>query len=48
MYKPIDLKESPRQLEARVRAYWKEHDLARKSEETVSYTHLTLPTIYSV
>lgn len=33
MYKPIDLKESPRQLEARVRAYWKEHDLARKSEE---------------
>lgn len=31
MYKPIDLKENPRDLEARVRAYWQVHDLANKS-----------------
>ncbi|HNQ43830.1 MAG TPA: class I tRNA ligase family protein, partial [Candidatus Cloacimonadota bacterium] len=32
MYKPIDLKENPRDLEARVRAYWQTRDLAKKSE----------------
>ena len=32
MYKTIDLKESPRHLDERIRAYWNEHDLARKSE----------------
>lgn len=31
MYKNIDLKESPRHLEARIRAYWQEHSLAQKS-----------------
>ncbi len=31
MYKQLDLKESPRHLEERVRAYWKERDLAQKS-----------------
>ncbi len=31
MHKPIDLKESPRQLEKRVRNYWKQHGLAQKS-----------------
>ncbi|MFA6720805.1 MAG: isoleucine--tRNA ligase [Candidatus Cloacimonadaceae bacterium] len=31
MYKNIDLKESPRHLEERIRAYWKEHSLAQKS-----------------
>jgi isoleucyl-tRNA synthetase len=33
MYKPIDLKESPRHLEQRIRAYWKENSLAHKSED---------------
>lgn len=31
MYKTIDLKESPRHLEERIRAYWKQHSLAQKS-----------------
>ncbi len=31
MYKNIDLKESPRDLEARVRAHWNDHDLANAS-----------------
>ncbi len=31
MYKTIDLKESPRHLEERVRRYWSEHSLSRKS-----------------
>lgn len=31
MYKSIDLKENPRDLEARVRAYWDKHDMAQKS-----------------
>ncbi len=31
MYRSIDLKESPKHLEERIRAYWKEHDLAQKS-----------------
>lgn len=31
MYKTIDLKESPRILEERVRKYWQKHDLANKS-----------------
>ncbi len=31
MFKNIDLKESPRHLEERIRAYWKERDLAQKS-----------------
>ncbi|MBW6514160.1 MAG: isoleucine--tRNA ligase [Candidatus Syntrophosphaera sp.] len=31
MYKSIDLKESPRHLEERVRTYWKQHGLAQKS-----------------
>lgn len=31
MYKNIDLKENPRDLEARVRAYWERHKLAQKS-----------------
>lgn len=31
MYKSIDLKENPRDLEARVRAYWERHSLAQKS-----------------
>ncbi len=31
MYKTIDLKESPKHLEARVRAYWNKHKLAQKS-----------------
>ncbi|MDD4232576.1 MAG: isoleucine--tRNA ligase [Candidatus Cloacimonetes bacterium] len=31
MYKSIDLKENPRDLEARVRTYWQEHDTAKKS-----------------
>ena len=31
MYKTIDLKESPRHLESRIRAYWEKHDLAEKS-----------------
>ncbi len=33
MYKPLDLKESPAHLEERLRKYWKEHDLIRKSED---------------
>ena len=33
MYKTIDLKESPRHLEERVRAYWTKHGLAEKSVE---------------
>lgn len=33
MYKNIDLKESARHLEARVRDYWNQHSLAKKSEE---------------
>ena len=33
MYKNIDLKESARHLEARVRDYWSQHSLAKKSEE---------------
>ncbi len=31
MYKTIDPKESPKHLEERVRAYWREHSLAQKS-----------------
>jgi isoleucyl-tRNA synthetase len=31
MYKSIDLKENPRDLEARVRAYWDKHGMAQKS-----------------
>ena len=31
MYKSIDPKENPRDFEARIRAYWQEHDLAQKS-----------------
>jgi len=31
MYKTIDLKESPRHLEARIRAWWKKHSLPQKS-----------------
>lgn len=31
MYKSIDLKESPRDLEARVRQYWQKHNTAQKS-----------------
>ncbi len=31
MYKNIDLKESPKHLEERIRAFWKEHSLAQKS-----------------
>ena len=31
MYKSIDLKENPRDLEARVRAHWDQHSLAQKS-----------------
>ncbi len=31
MYKPIDLKETPRHLETRVREYWHQHQLASKS-----------------
>ena len=31
MFKNIDLKESPRHLEERIRAYWKERELAQKS-----------------
>lgn len=31
MYKTIDLKENPRDLEARVRAYWEKHSLPQKS-----------------
>jgi isoleucyl-tRNA synthetase len=34
MYKTIDLKENPRDLEARVRAYWQAHDTAQKSIDT--------------
>jgi isoleucyl-tRNA synthetase len=33
MYKPLDLKESPAVLEARLREYWKQHDIIRKSED---------------
>jgi isoleucyl-tRNA synthetase len=33
MYKPLDLKESPAHLEARLREYWKQKDLIRKSED---------------
>ena len=33
MYKPLDLKESPVHLEKRLRDYWNEHDLIRKSED---------------
>ncbi len=33
MYKPLDLKESPKHLEDRVREYWKKHDIIRKSED---------------
>ncbi len=33
MYKPIDIKEPATLLEERVRVYWKEKDLAKKSEE---------------
>ncbi len=33
MHKTIDLKESPRHLEERVRAYWEKHSLAQKSEQ---------------
>jgi len=31
MYKSIDLKEKPSQLEQRIRAYWQKHNLAQKS-----------------
>ena len=31
MFKSIDLKENPRHLEERIRAYWREHSLAQKS-----------------
>ena len=31
MYKTIDLKESPRHLENRIREYWNKHDLVQKS-----------------
>ncbi|MDD3464590.1 MAG: isoleucine--tRNA ligase [Candidatus Cloacimonetes bacterium] len=31
MFKSIDLKENPRHLEERIRAYWREHCLAQKS-----------------
>ena len=34
MYRTIDLKESPRHLEERIRAYWSEHDLAQTSITT--------------
>lgn len=34
MYKTIDLKENPRDLEARVRAYWQTHGTAQKSIDT--------------
>ncbi len=34
MYKPIDIKESATLLEERVRVYWKEKELAKRSEET--------------
>ncbi|MBN2829461.1 MAG: class I tRNA ligase family protein, partial [Candidatus Cloacimonetes bacterium] len=33
MYKVIDIKEAASLLEGRVQAYWKEHDLAQKSED---------------
>jgi isoleucyl-tRNA synthetase len=33
MYKPLDLKESPAHLEARVREYWKQHNIIKKSED---------------
>jgi isoleucyl-tRNA synthetase len=33
MYKPLDLKESPAHLETRLREYWKEHDIIKKSED---------------
>ena len=33
MYNTIDLKESARALEARVRDYWHQHSLAKKSED---------------
>jgi len=33
MYKPLDLKESPAHLEARLREYWKQHGIIRKSED---------------
>jgi len=31
MYKTIDLKESPKHLENRIREYWKNHNLVQKS-----------------
>ncbi len=31
MYKTIDLKESPRHLENRIREYWNKHDMVQKS-----------------
>ncbi|MFO7660765.1 MAG: isoleucine--tRNA ligase [Candidatus Cloacimonadaceae bacterium] len=33
MYKPLDMKESPAHLEARLRDYWKQHDIIKKSED---------------
>ena len=33
MYKPLDMKESPAHLEARLRDYWKQNDIIRKSED---------------
>lgn len=33
MYKPLDLKESPAQLEQRIRDYWKQHNIVSKSED---------------
>jgi len=33
MYKPLDLKENAAHLEKRLREYWNEHDIIRKSEE---------------
>lgn len=33
MYKSIDLKEVPRDLEARIRGYWSKHELPKKSED---------------
>ncbi len=31
MYKTIDLKESPRHLENRIREYWNKHNMVQKS-----------------
>jgi isoleucyl-tRNA synthetase len=33
MYKPLDLKESPAHLETRLREYWKQHNIIKKSED---------------